>query len=59
LLEGRPWSQTSPGPKPLQFRQYARLEGSIDLPPDVVLKTVQARVYDHQGALRANQTAKL
>jgi hypothetical protein len=22
-LEGRPWSQTSPGPKPLQFRQYA------------------------------------
>jgi hypothetical protein len=58
-LEGRPWSQTSPGPKPLQFRQYARLEGSIDLPPDVVLKTVQARVYDQQGALRANQTAKL
>ena len=59
LLDGRPWSQTSPGPKPLQFRQYARLEGSIDLPPDVVLKTVQARVYDQQGALRANQTAKL
>ena len=58
-LEGRPWSQTSPGPKPLQFRQYARLEGSIDLPPDVVLKSVQARVYDHQGALRANQSAKL
>jgi len=58
-LEGRPWSQTSPGPKPLQFRQYARLEGSIDLPPDVVLKSVQARVYDHQGALRATQSAKL
>lgn len=58
-LEGRPWSQTSPGPKPLQFRQYARLEGNIDLPPEVVLKAVQARIYDQQGVLRANQTAKL
>ena len=57
--EGRPWSQTRPGPKPLQFRQYARLEGSFDVPPDVVVKTVQARVYDQQGALRAQQTAKL
>ena len=57
--EGRPWSQTRSGPKPLQFRQYARLEGSFDVPPDVVVKTVQARVYDQQGALRAQQTAKL
>jgi hypothetical protein len=59
VAEGRPWSQTRPGPKPLQFRQYARLEGSFDVPPDVVLKTVQARVYDQQGALRAQQTTKL
>ena len=57
--DGKPWTQTSLGPKPLQFRQYARLEGSIDLPPEVVLKTVQARVYDQQGTVRANQTAKL
>jgi hypothetical protein len=59
LADGRPWSQTRPGPKPLQFRQYARLEGSIDVPPDVVVKTVQARVYDQQGALRGQQTTKL
>ncbi len=58
-LEGRPWTQTVAVTKPLQFRQYARLEGSIDVPPDVVLKTVQARVYDPQGVLRANQAAKL
>jgi hypothetical protein len=57
--DGRPWTQTSPGAKPLQFRQYARLEGSIELPPDIVLKSVQARVYDQQGTLRANQSAKL
>ena len=59
LSDGKPWSGTTPGNKPLQFKQYARIEGSIDLPPGVVLKTVQARVYDQQGSLRANQTAKL
>ncbi|MEN9629000.1 MAG: hypothetical protein RJA10_2227 [Pseudomonadota bacterium] len=59
VADGRPWTQTRPGPKPLQFRQYARLEGSVDVPPDVVVKTVQARVYDQQGAMRAQQTAKL
>ena len=57
--EGRSWTQTSPGARPLQFRQYSRVEGSVDVPPDVVLKAVQARVYDQQGALRANQTARL
>jgi len=48
-----------PGGKPLQMRQYARLEGNVDLPPGVVLKTVQARVYDNKGVLLTNQTAKL
>lgn len=57
--EGRAWTQISPGAKPLQFRQYSRVEGSIDVPPEVVLKAVQARVYDQQGALRANQTVRL
>lgn len=59
LLEGRPWTSTHAVDQPLQFKQYARVEGSIDLPPAVVLKTVQARVYDKQGVLRASQTAKL
>ena len=57
--EGRSWSHTVAADKPLQFRQYARLEGRVELPAGVVLKTVQARVFDRQGTLKANQTTKL
>lgn len=57
--EGRSWTHTVPGDKPVQFRQYARLEGRVDLPAGVVLKAVQARVFDQQGTLKANQTTKL
>lgn len=56
--EGRAWTKTEPGAQALQFRQVARLDGSIDLLPGVVLQTVQARVFDQQGALRATQTAR-
>lgn len=57
-LDGRPWTHTAPGDKPLQFRQYARVEGRVEWPAAVVLKTVQARVFDGQGAQRASQTAR-
>ena len=57
-MGGRPWSQISPGAKPLQFKQYQRTEDGIDLPPEVVIKTVKARVYDDQGAKLAEQTAR-
>ena len=56
--EGRPWKFTSAGARPLQFRQYTRVDGSVDLPAGVVLQTVQARVFDQQGALRASQTVR-
>ena len=56
---GRPWKTTAAVAQPLQFKQYARVDGSIDLPPGVVLQTVQARVFDQQGAVRATQTARL
>lgn len=60
LLAGKAWTMSLPGgAKPLQLRQYARVEGMIDLPPDAVIKTVQARVIDGQGAVRATQTVKL
>lgn len=59
LLDGHAWTATHAGDRPLQFRQYVRLEGSIDLPPGAVLKTVQARVYDPKGSLRADQIARL
>ncbi len=60
LLEGKPWSQPMPGgSQPLQLKQYARVEGLIDLPAGAVIKSVQARVIDAQGATRATQTVKL
>ncbi len=60
LVDGRPWTMSMPGgPKPLQLRQYARVDGRFELPAEAVIKTVQARVTDHQGAVRATQTLKL
>lgn len=58
-LDGRPWTSAKAVTKPLQFKQFARLDGTIDHPAEVVLKTVQARVLDAQGAVRAVQTVKL
>lgn len=57
-LEGRPW-QRALADGPLQFKQYARLEGTVEHPAEVVLKSVQARVLDAQGTVRAAQTARL
>ncbi|MFT3817731.1 MAG: hypothetical protein QM750_08925 [Rubrivivax sp.] len=59
LLDGRPWQLSRAGEQPLKFRQYLRVEGRVALPPGAVLKTVQAKVYDSQGGLRAHQTVKL
>ncbi len=60
LQDGRPWTMSIPGgPKPIQLKQYARVDGMIDLPAQVVIKTVQARVTDSQGAVRATQTLRL
>jgi len=57
---GKPWTMSLPGgPKPLQMRQYARVEGLVEIPADAVIKTVQARVIDSQGGVRATQTIKL
>lgn len=59
-LDGRPWSSSMPdGPRPVRLRQYARVEGLIAHPVDVVLKSVQAKVVDVQGAVRATQTLRL
>lgn len=46
-LEGKPWMMPLPGgPVPLQFRQYRRVEGMIDLPPQAVVKNVSAKVVE-------------
>jgi uncharacterized protein DUF6776 len=59
-LDGKTWSFTAPGgPKPLQMKQYLRVEGIIDHPPAAVVKTLQVRVLDASGGVKATQSAKL
>lgn len=59
-LDGKPWTLSLPnGPQPISLRQYMRVEGRLDHPVDAVVKTVQVRVTDPSGAVRATQTIKL
>lgn len=59
-LDGQPWRMSAPGgPRPLSVRQYARVEGLIDHPLTAVLRTVQAKVTDTQGQVKANLTVHL
>ncbi len=56
---GKPWSMPLPGGmQQLQFKQYRRLEGVLDLPPQVVVKTLSAKVTEG-AATRAVQSVKL
>ena len=44
---GKPWSMTLPGGAvPLQLTQYKRAEGLLDLPAQVIVKAVSAKVLD-------------
>ena len=59
-LDGKPWTLALPaGPQPISLRQYARVEGRIEHPAGAVVKTVQVRVMDQSGGLRAIQAVKL
>jgi hypothetical protein len=59
-LDGQPWNFTPPGgARPLRVRQYARVEGTVELPPQAVVKTVQVKVTDDDGSVRATQSVKL
>ncbi|HNW61754.1 MAG TPA: hypothetical protein PLX45_17785 [Piscinibacter sp.] len=59
-LEGRPWSLVPPGgTQPLQVRQYRRVEGLIDHPPQAVIKMVTVKVTDTRGAVLASHTLKM
>ncbi len=45
--DGKPWRMLLPeGPQALQFRQYRRVEGMVDLPANAVVKNVSARVVE-------------
>jgi hypothetical protein len=56
---GKPWTMPLPGGlQALQVKQYRRLEGVVDLPPQVVVKTMSAKVLEG-AATRAVQTVKI
>ena len=58
-LNGKPWTMEMPGgAQPLQFRQYRRIEGMVDLPPQAVVKNVSAKLVEGT-ATRAVQNVKL
>jgi hypothetical protein len=60
LNDGKPWTMVQPGgAKPLQLKQYLRVEGIVDHPPQAVVKAVSVRVMDMNGAVRATQAIKL
>ena len=60
ILDGKPWTFALPaGPQPISLRQYARVEGRLDHPAAAVVKTLQVRVIDSKGGVRATQTVKL
>jgi multidrug efflux pump subunit AcrA (membrane-fusion protein) len=59
-LEGRPWTLALPGGgRPLALKQYTRVEGLVEIPAGATVKSVQAKVMDAKGAVRASQTLKL
>ena len=59
LQGGKPWSMALPGgPQALQVRQYRRMEGVMELPPQTVVKAVTAKVLEGSATL-AVQTVKL
>lgn len=46
-LDGKPWMMPLPGgAQALQFRQYRRVEGLVDLPPEAVVTNVSAKVVE-------------
>ena len=58
-LDGKPWVFAQPGgPQPLHVKQYLRVEGLIDPPPQAVIKTATVRVTDLNGVLKASLTVK-
>jgi len=59
-LDGKPWTYIpQPAQRALALKQYARVEGMLDHPGTAVVKSVQVRVLDGNGGVRASQTVKL
>jgi hypothetical protein len=59
VLNGKPWAANLPGEPPIiKVRQYGRIGGEFELPAQVVVKGVSAKVMDGAVA-RATQSIKL
>ena len=59
MLNGKPWAATLPGgAQALKLKQYGRLEGVFEMPPQVVIKGVTAKVLEG-ATTRAVQTIQL
>jgi hypothetical protein len=59
LLNGKPWLATLPGgAQPLKIKQYGRLEGVFEVPAQVQVKGVLAKVLEGD-TVRATQSIKL
>ncbi len=58
-LAGKPWMVNLPGgAQALQFKQYRRIEGVLDLPPQAVAQSITAKVLEGT-VTRSVQTFKL
>lgn len=59
MLNGKPWTATLPnGVLPLKIKQYGRLEGIFEVPAQVQVKGVIAKVLEG-GGVRSSQSFKL
>jgi hypothetical protein len=59
-LDGKPWSYTpAAGIKPLQMKQYLRVDGLVEHPPEAIVQAVQVRVLDTGGGVKASQSARV
>jgi hypothetical protein len=57
--DGRPWQQPSVGgSKAFSVTQSARFEGMVEVPANVSVKNVQARILDAGGVVKSTQTAR-
>jgi len=60
-VAGKNWATAPEGMSrgAMKLRQYSRVEGEITHPADVVVKTLQVRVLDAHGAVRATQVLRM
>lgn len=60
VLDGKPWTSTfAPSAEAIRVKSYQRLEGQLEVPMQLVIKVLTARIVDVAGSIQATQTIKL